>query len=166
MVISGTPWLNSQVLWLEKSDVQSHDNCLKQAPFRFGLTQSVFYKWLVIWFFFSSEVYTLVKRKNPTPLQVLSPWTLQEFEEKTCWTFVRKCYKIVLWERITSWESLRMSISKFPGRVRSIKLNFSVTVLTLGLKAKIFKNLRLLLSFGGNCARAPRLTAVWAARSA
>ena len=36
-----------------------------------------------------------------------------------------------------------MSISKFPGHVRSIKLNFSATVLTLGLKAKIFENLRL-----------------------
>ena len=51
-----------------------------------------------------------------------------------------------------------MSITKRPGH----KLNFSATVLTLGLKAKIFENLRLLSeSFGGNCARAPRLTAVW-----
>ena len=48
--------------------------------------------------------------------------------------------------------------------MRSIKLKFSATVLTLGLKAKVFENLRLCYlseSFGGNCARAPRLTAVW-----
>ena len=36
-----------------------------------------------------------------------------------------------------------MSISKFPGHMQSIKLYFSATVLTLGLKAKIFGNLRL-----------------------
>ena len=36
-----------------------------------------------------------------------------------------------------------MSISKFPDHMRSIKLNFSATVLTLVLKAKIFENLRL-----------------------
>ena len=36
-----------------------------------------------------------------------------------------------------------MSITKCPGHMRSLKLNFSVTVLTLGLKAKIFENLRL-----------------------
>ena len=59
--------------------------------------------------------------------------------------------KIVLGEKITSWEDFRMSITKCPGHMRSLKLNFSATVLTLGLKA----------SFGGNCARAPRLTAVW-----
>ena len=35
-----------------------------------------------------------------------------------------------------------MSISKFTGHMRSIKLNFSGTVLPLGLKAKIFENLR------------------------
>ena len=52
-----------------------------------------------------------------------------------------------------------MSITKCPGHMRSLKLNFSATVLTLGLKAKIFENLRLY--FGENCARAPRLTAVW-----
>ena len=51
--------------------------------------------------------------------------------------------KVVLWEKITSWESLRMSISKFPGHMQSTKLNFSVTVYTLGLKAKMFGNLRL-----------------------
>ena len=34
-----------------------------------------------------------------------------------------------------------MSITKCPGHVRSLKLNFSATVLTLGLKAKIFENL-------------------------
>ena len=36
-----------------------------------------------------------------------------------------------------------MSITKCPGHMRSLKLNFSATVLTLGLKVKIFKNLRL-----------------------
>ena len=35
-----------------------------------------------------------------------------------------------------------MSISKFSGHMQSIKLNFLATVLTLGLKAKIFENLR------------------------
>ena len=41
--------------------------------------------------------------------------------------------KIVLWEKITNWEYFRMSITKFPGHIES---------------------------FGGNCPRAPRLTAV------
>ena len=36
-----------------------------------------------------------------------------------------------------------MSITKCPGHMRSLKLNFSAAVLTLGLKAKIFENLRL-----------------------
>ena len=36
-----------------------------------------------------------------------------------------------------------MSITKCPGHMRSLKLNFSATVLTLGLKAKILENLRL-----------------------
>ena len=36
-----------------------------------------------------------------------------------------------------------MSVTKCPGRMRSLKLNFSATVLTFGLKAKIFENLRL-----------------------
>ena len=55
-----------------------------------------------------------------------------------------------------------MSITKCPGHIRILKLNFSATVLTLGLKAKIRKFKTLLSeSFGGNCARAPRLTAVW-----
>ena len=35
-----------------------------------------------------------------------------------------------------------MSITKCPGHMRSLKLNFSATVLTLGLKANIFENLR------------------------
>ena len=35
-----------------------------------------------------------------------------------------------------------MSITKCPDHMRSLKLNFSATVLTLGLKAKIFENLR------------------------
>ena len=43
-----------------------------------------------------------------------------------------------------------MSISKFSGHMRSIKPNFTAT---------IFENL---LRFGGNCAGAPPLTAVWA----
>ena len=47
-----------------------------------------------------------------------------------------------------------MSITKFPGHIRNIKLNFSANVLTLGLKAKMCK------SFGGT-AHAPHvLTAV------
>ena len=55
-----------------------------------------------------------------------------------------------------------MSISKFPGHMQSTELNFSSTVVALGLKAKIFGNFKTLLSesFGGNCARAPRLIAV------
>ena len=36
-----------------------------------------------------------------------------------------------------------MSISKLSGHMRSIKLNFTPSVLTLGLKAKIFENSRL-----------------------
>ena len=36
-----------------------------------------------------------------------------------------------------------MSISKFPGHMRSTKLNFSATVLTLSWKTKGFRNLRL-----------------------
>ena len=36
-----------------------------------------------------------------------------------------------------------MSITQCPGHMRSLKLNFSATVLTLGLKAKILENLRL-----------------------
>ena len=36
-----------------------------------------------------------------------------------------------------------MSITKCPGHMRRLKLNFSATVLTLGLKGKIFENLRL-----------------------
>ena len=51
--------------------------------------------------------------------------------------------EVVLWVKITSWESLRMSISKFPGHMRSTKLNVSATVLTLDPKAKSFENLRL-----------------------
>ena len=59
-----------------------------------------------------------------------------------------------------------MPISKFPGDMRSTKLNFLATVLTLGLKAKTFDTLRLLSeSFGGNCTRVPRLTAVRADRA-
>ena len=91
--------------------------------------------------------------------------TLGKFEEKTCKNFLGNVIKIVVGEKITSWETLRMSASKFPGHMRSTKLNCSATVLTLGLKAKNFsRKFKTLLreSFGGNCARAPRLTAVWA----
>ena len=55
-----------------------------------------------------------------------------------------------------------MSISKFPGHMQSTKLNFSATVLTLGLKANDFRKFKTLFSesFGGSCACAPRLIAV------
>ena len=69
--------------------------------------------------------------------------TLQEFKEKTCKAFQGKCYKLVLGEKITSWESLGISFSKFPGHMRGTKFNFSATVLTLGFKAKISGNLRI-----------------------
>ena len=47
---------------------------------------------------------------------------------------------IALQKKITSWESLRMTIAKFPIHMQST-LNFNSA--TLGLKAKIFGNLRL-----------------------
>ena len=52
-----------------------------------------------------------------------------------------------------------MSITKCPGHMRSLKLNFSAT----GLESENFRKFKTLLSesFGGNCARAPRLTALW-----
>ena len=49
-----------------------------------------------------------------------------------------------------------MSINKFSGHLRSMKLYFSATVLTLGLKAKNFENFEFVFeneSFGGNCRR-------------
>ena len=48
-----------------------------------------------------------------------------------------------------------MSITKCPGHMRSLKLNF-------GLESENFRKFKTLLSesFGGNCARASRLTAV------
>ena len=49
--------------------------------------------------------------------------------------------KIALEEKITSWEFLRMSITKLPGHMRNTKLAFSANVSTLGLQAKIFENL-------------------------
>ena len=52
-----------------------------------------------------------------------------------------------------------MSISKFPGHMRSAKLTFSATVLTLGLKDFVKRKIC------GNCARAPRLTAVCSIRA-
>ena len=61
-------------------------------------------------------------------------------------------------EKITSCECLRTSVNKFSGHMQSTKLNFLATVLTLGLIAKIFGNLRLL----SGSARASRLTSVWA----
>ena len=56
-----------------------------------------------------------------------------------------------------------MSISKFSGHIRSTKLNFLATLLALGLKVKKFQKFKTLVSesFGGKCARAPRLIAVW-----
>ena len=57
-----------------------------------------------------------------------------------------------------------MSITKCPGHMRSLKLNFSATVLTLDLKAKNFRKFKTVKrNFEENCARAPRLTAVWPA---
>ena len=73
--------------------------------------------------------------------QFLPPRTSYKFEEKPAKLLKTNVIKIVLGEKITSWESLRMSISKFSGHVQSIKPLLSE-------------------SFGGNCARAPRLTAV------
>ena len=67
----------------------------------------------------------------------------QEFEKKTTETVVGKCYKSSIVGEIISRKSLRLPISKCSGHMRSIKFNFSVTVLTLGLKANIFENLRL-----------------------
>ena len=71
------------------------------------------------------------------------PRTLQEFEKKTYETSVGKCYKSSTVRKVICWEPLRMSISTFSGHMRSIKLNFSATALTLGFRAKIFENLRL-----------------------
>ena len=93
-----------------------------------------------------------------------SPRTLQEFEEKTCKTFAGKCYK-----NSTLRENYKLgvsensvSVNKFHGHMRGIKLYFSATVFTLGLKAKILEKIKTLFSesFGGNCACHPRLTAV------
>ena len=53
------------------------------------------------------------------------------------------CRNIALGEKIISWEFLRMSISKFSGHMGSKKPNVLVTVLSLGLRAKLFGNLRL-----------------------
>ena len=46
-----------------------------------------------------------------------------------------------------------MSITKCPGHMRSLKLKFSATVLTLGLESKNFRKFKTLLSesFGWNC---------------
>ena len=67
---------------------------------------------------------TAVKRKNPTLLPVFASSNF------VCKNFVEEFYKIVLGDKITSWKSLRMSIRKFPAKMRSIRLNFSTTVLT------------------------------------
>ena len=68
------------------------------------------------------------------------------FEEKACKTFVGKDYicreRFVGKEKITSWESLRMSISKFPGHMRSIKLTFSAECLNFGLKRDSFRKFK------------------------
>ena len=50
--------------------------------------------------------------------------TSYEVEEKTYKTFVNNVVKIVLGEKITSLESLGMSISKFSGHMRVLSLTF------------------------------------------
>ena len=82
----------------------------------------------------------MAKGKNPTPLPVFAA---SNFAKKTWETFIGKCYKSSTVRENYKLGSLRMSISNFFGHMRSIKLNFSATVLTLGLKAKIFENFRL-----------------------
>ena len=103
-----------------------------------------------------SEMRLISSRRSKAKIQrhfrFSPPLTFQEFEKKTCETFVGKCYKSSPVRGNYKLGVSRMSISKFPGRLPSIKLNFSATVLTLCLM--------LNKSFGGNCARAPRLTAV------
>ena len=41
----------------------------------------------------SNISHTAVKRENPTPLPVFAASNFEEFEKKTCETFVGKCYK-------------------------------------------------------------------------
>ena len=55
-----------------------------------------------------------------------------------------------------------MSITKCPGHMRSLKLDFFSDCLNFGLESENFRKFKALLSksFRGNCARAPRLTAV------
>ena len=91
----------------------------------------------------------------------LKPRTCKNLKRKPLRRFQENVINVILWEK--SWEHLRMFIRSLPGHMRSIKLAFSVTVLTLDSKAKFFPKFKTLLSesFGGNCARAPRLTAVW-----
>ena len=84
------------------------------------------------------SVHTAVKRKNPTVFHVSNFASVQWKENLWDFTTEENVIKVALWEKISSWESLRMSISNFPCHMRSIKLNFSATVLTLDLKATIF----------------------------
>ena len=92
--------------------------------------------------------HTAVKCKNPILLPVFAAANFARVWKENLQDFLRKNYvtKIVLAEKITSWECLTMSITKFPGH------NYAKC------KAWFF------LNFGfesGNCARAPLLTAVW-----
>ena len=97
---------------------------------------------------------TAVKRKNPTPLPAFAGSNFARVWRENL-TFVEKGNINSTGKKITGWESLMMSISKFSGHMRSTKIIFSANVLTLRLKGIIFE------SFGGNCARAPPLAAVW-----
>ena len=88
-------------------------------------------------------MYPLLTQRSSAKIQryfrFSPPRTLQEFEEKTCETFAGKCYK-----NSTVREKYKQGVFEdVPGHMRSTKLSFSATVLTLDLKAKIFGNLRL-----------------------
>ena len=77
--------------------------------------------------------HTAVKRKIPTPLPVFAALNFARSWKRNPARLLGKCCK----------NSTVREIYNFPGHVRSTKLNFSATVLTLGLKVKIFRNLRL-----------------------
>ena len=77
-------------------------------------------------------------------------------------TFVGKCYENSMGKKITSWESLMMSMSKFPSHMQCAKINLLMTVLTLVLKTKKNWKCKTFIreSVGGNCTHATLLTAV------
>ena len=75
--------------------------------------------------------YMACTQKIQCHFRFLPPWTLQR---KPVRLLQEDVIKVVLWEKITSCESLGMSISNFSGHMQSIKLNISATVLTLGLR--------------------------------